>query len=503
MPAMELEFHGATDGTTGSCHLLRAGGMQILLECGLFQGRRSETFRRNARFRFDPRPIDAVVLSHAHIDHSGRLPMLVRDGFEGAIHATGATADLADPMLQDSANIQVKDAEYLNRRRMHEKVRTRGLRRANPRRAGKRIERAWREEDDAPALAVSNPPVRDVLPLYLPEDVQPALRSFARHRWGEWFAIGPSVRARFHDAGHILGASWVELEARERGKTRRLVFTGDYGRAQPILRDPEPLAPADVVISESTYGDRCHPPVDDTETQLGAAVDRLMKRRRGKLLIPAFAVGRTQHVLYSLERIAAKRGYDDLRVVVDSPLAAKATQIVARHPECFDEDAIAQFERIRAGRGRVRVSFTESVDESKALNRAPGPIVIVSASGMMESGRILHHLAWNVSDPTTEIAVVGYQAHGTLGRRLVEGESEVNILGMRHSVRARITVMNGFSAHADRDELLAALTPIARECKSLFLVHGEDDQRMPLARTLRERGFAKVECPRDSRRWQA
>lgn len=493
---MEIEFHGATDGTTGSCHLLRAGGVQILLECGLFQGRRAATRRRNSRFGFRASEVDAVVLSHAHIDHSGKLPLLVKAGFRGPIHATGATVELADPMLLDSANIQVKDAEFLNRHLLFEKVRKRG-----ERARGRRLEREWRLEDDAPALAVSNPPKRDVLPLYLPEDVPPTVRRFVPHRWGEWFRVGPSVRVRLHDAGHILGASWVEIEARERGRTRRVVFTGDYGRPQPILRDPTPLEPGDVVISESTYGDRCHPPLDDTEQQLGAAVDRLMKRRRGKLLIPAFAVGRTQHVLYALEQIAEKRGYADLRVVVDSPLATKATQIVGRHPECFDDEARVLYERIREGRGRVHVAFTESVDESKALNREPGPVVVVSASGMMESGRILHHLAWNIASADTEIAVVGYQAHGTLGRRIVEGEREVNILGMRHEVRARVTVMNGFSAHADRDELLAALTPIAGSCGTLFLVHGEDDQRLPLARRTRERGFAKVECPRDPRSW--
>jgi metallo-beta-lactamase family protein len=494
---MELEFHGATDGTTGSCHLLRAGGKQILLECGQFQGRRATTYRRNSRFGFRPSDVDAVVLSHAHIDHSGKLPMLVKAGFRGPIHATGATVDLAEPMLLDSANIQVKDAEFLNRHLMFEQVRKR-----SERARGHRRERDWRMDDDAPALAISNPPKRDVLPLYLPEDIAPTVRRFVPHRWGEWFPIGPSVRVRLHDAGHILGASWVEIEARERGRTWRVVFTGDYGRQQPILRDPVPLEPGDAVISESTYGDRCHPPLDDTEERLGAAVDRLMKRRRGKLLIPAFAVGRTQHVLYALEQIAEKRGYTDLRVVVDSPLATKATQIVERHPECFDEEALEQYRRIREGRARVHVVFTESVDESKALNREPGPVVVVSASGMMESGRILHHLAWNISSADTEIAVVGYQAHGTLGRRIVEGEREVNILGMRHEVRARITVMNGFSAHADRDELLAALTPLAGASGTLFLVHGEDDQRLPLARRLRERGFAKVECPRDSRSWK-
>jgi metallo-beta-lactamase family protein len=492
---MDLEFHGATDGTTGSCHVLRAGGKQVLLECGQFQGRRADAYRRNAGFGFRARDVDAVILSHAHIDHSGKLPMLTRHGFDGAIHATHATADLAEPMLLDSAHIQLKDAEFLNRRRLVDAVRGRSRRRGGAR-------GSFRQHDDAPALEVSNPPRGEVVPLYVEADVRDALERFREHAWGRWFDVGPALRFRFHDAGHILGASWVECEVRERGRTLRLVFTGDYGRPQPILRDPTPLLPADVVISESTYGNRCHPPVDDTHAQLAAAVERLVRRRRGKLLVPAFAVGRTQHVLYALGKIFDELEITDLPVYVDSPLAKRATEIVHDHPECYDEEALALLERAERGEARLRVRFTESVDDSKALNRAPGPMIIVSASGMMESGRVLHHLAWSVSSADSEIAIVGFQAQGTLGRRLVEGEREVNILGLRHTVRARITVMNGFSAHADRDGLIAALAPIAPQCRTLFLVHGENDQRLPLARTLRERGFGRVECPRNAASWR-
>jgi metallo-beta-lactamase family protein len=487
---MELRFFGATGGTTGSCHWLRAGRETVLLECGQFQGPRAESRAKNAKFAFDPRAVDAVVLSHAHIDHSGKLPMLVRHGFKGPIHATRATSDLAEPMLYDAAAIQLRDAEYLNQRLMRERVRR--ARKVDGRR------RAWGEEDDAPCLGPSNPPRREICPLYLAEDVRETVRLFRGHDWGDWFAVGKSFRFRFHDAGHILGASWVECEAREDGQTKRVVFTGDYGRPQPILRDPTPLAAGEVVISESTYGDRCHPRVDDTESALAAAVARLAERRRGKLLIPAFAVGRTQHVLYAIERIFEQRRLAPIPVVVDSPLAAKATEIVARHPECFDEEALARLTRSK----RLRVVFTESVDESKALNRDAGPVIIVSASGMMESGRILHHLAWSISKPDTEIAIVGYQAQGTLGRRILEGAREVNILGMRHEVRARVTKLDGFSAHADRDGLIAALAPIAGEARALFLVHGEDDQRLPLALRLKERGCRRVECPADARAWR-
>lgn len=491
---MELEFHGASGETTGSCHLLRAGGKTILLECGLFQGRRAKTYARNLKLGFDARAIDAVVLSHAHIDHSGRLPLLVQRGFKGAIHSTAATRDLCDAMLSDSAMIQLRDAEYLTRRRLIERVR------------GQRVGPAghWRpSEDEPPSRGVSNLGAREFAPLYLEEDVRATMKRFKPHACGEWFAIGPQVRVRLHDAGHILGSTWVELEVRERSGVRRLVFTGDWGRAQPILRDPEPLRAGDVLISECTYGDRRHPPLDNTEAELEAAVERLMKRGRGKLLIPAFAVGRTQHVLYVLESIFERRRGPALRVVVDSPLAKRATEIVSKHPECFDREALARIERVQRGASkRLHVSFTETVDDSKALNRESGPVVIVSASGMMESGRVLHHLAWSISSPDTEIAIVGYQARGTLGRKLVDGEKEINILGFRYDVRARITTMNGFSAHADRDGLMEALTPLAPQVETLFLIHGENDQRLPFARALRDAGFARVECPRDARVWR-
>lgn len=489
---MELAFHGATDGTTGSCHELRIGGRTILLECGLFQGRRATSYRRNLRLDFAPKAIDAVVLSHAHIDHSGRLPLLVQRGFSGPIYATDATRDLCEAMLLDSANIQLRDAEHLNRRRLLERVRGRRSKRSRWRRS----------EDDPPSLGPSNPPRREIVPLYLEEDVRATMKLFRTRECETWFSIGARVRVRLHDAGHILGSTWVEIESTEQRRARRLVFSGDYGRVQPILRDPTPLAAGDVMICESTYGNRRHPPLDDTLTQIGAAVDRLLERGSGKLLIPAFAVGRTQHVLHTLETIFERRRGPALRVVVDSPLAKRATEIVNAHSECFDAEALTRLARVQSGASkRLHVSFTETVDDSKALNRDPGPVIIVSASGMMESGRILHHLAWCVSSPQTEIAIVGYQARGTLGRRLLDGEREVNILGHRYAVGARVTTMNGFSAHADRDELMEALAPLASEVETLFLVHGENDQRLPFARELRAAGFARVECPRNAATW--
>ncbi|MFQ5750162.1 MAG: MBL fold metallo-hydrolase RNA specificity domain-containing protein [Planctomycetota bacterium] len=459
---IELRFFGADRMTTGSCHCIRFSGGRVLLDCGLFQGRRKETWKKNSVFPFDAAGIDAAVLSHAHIDHSGRLPLLVRDGFRGAIHATAPTHDLCEVMLLDCAHILEKDAEFLNRRRKKNHLKG--------------------EEVEA---------------LYCTGDVEKTMNRFVAHRYGEWFEPAAGLRIRFHDAGHILGSAWVEAEIREGERTVRLVFTGDHGRkGMPILRDPEPLCAADVYISESTYGNRLHPDLSGMEAELAAAVDRLRRRGRGRLLIPAFAVGRTQNLLYSLGRLFRNGAGPPIPVVVDSPMAAKATEVVARHREVFDQEALAELPVGPHGPEFCPgVRFTHSVDESKGLNAHPGPLILLSASGMMESGRILHHLAWGVGREETEILVVGFQAQHTLGRRLLEGAREVNILGRRHEVRARVTAMLGFSAHADRNDLLAALAPHAQEAETLFLVHGEDDQRRPLAEELARRGFARIEEP--------
>ncbi|MBK7643297.1 MAG: MBL fold metallo-hydrolase [Planctomycetes bacterium] len=477
---MELRFYGATGTTTGSCHLIRSEGRSVLLDCGLFQGRREESRKRNERFGFDPQTIDAVVLSHAHIDHSGKLPMLTRQGFAGQVHATRASRDLCAVLLADSAHIQLQDAEFMNRQRW----------------------RAARERGEAPPGR--HLPRHEVQPLYLEEDVQELMPRMRSHEYGAWFEPLPGMRFRFRDAGHILGSAWVEAEIREKHGLSRLVFTGDYGRFhQPILRDPEPLSEADVLISESTYGNRKHPPFQDLEGELRAAVERLEKRGRGRLLIPAFAVGRTQNILYDFARLCRAGSCPNVRFVVDSPLATAATRIVYEHPECFDAEALAQYRTLQEENSfRSRLVFTHSVEESKALNDDPRPTVLISASGMMESGRILHHLAWNVSSPEAEILIVGYQAEHTLGRRLLEGASEVRIFGMMHRVRARVTPMLGFSAHADRDELLAALVPVAGRARALFLVHGENDQRAPLAEELRRSGFQRVEMPEGPERYR-
>lgn len=475
---MQLRFFGATGGTTGSCHALRFGDRTVLLDCGLFQGRRQESYERNARFAFDPKSVDAVLQSHAHIDHSGKLPMLVRHGFGGAIHATAGTRDLARVLLYDCAKILESDAEYLNRRRAEE-----------------REGRSPRRGDLLPA--------DEIEPLYLQEDVDAALALFAAHAYGTWFDVVPGLRARFHDAGHILGSAWVETEVKENGRTCRLAFTGDYGRKkQPILRDPEPLLPCDVLVSETTYGNRSHPTVEAGASELYDAVRRLVKRGRGRLLIPAFAVGRTQNLLYTLARGVHAGAIPAIRVVVDSPLATQATRVVVEHPDLFDAEALREYERYEADPAfRSQLSFTTSVEESKALNRDPRPCIVIAASGMCETGRILHHLAWHIESPDTEIVIVGFHAEHTLGRRLQEGRDRVRIFGRECAVRARVTSMLGFSAHADREGLLEAISPLAPGDPRVFLVHGEDESRRPFAAELAKRGFTRFEMPSDDRVW--
>lgn len=509
---MELKFFGATGETTGSCHMIRAGGHTVLLDCGLYQGRRDESYRRNARFAFSPSSIDAVVQSHAHIDHSGKLPMLVRHGFGGQIHATPATRDLCDLLLRDCAHIMLHDAEHMNRQRIRRKLEASRRSPKQSRASAQRWRAAQAERDPSARFELPRPagandravpvepgelPNKEIMPLYLEEDVGETLRLFQTHGYHEWFEAAPGMRFCFRDAGHILGSAWVEAEIGAGATLQRLVFTGDYGRwHQPILRDPEPLCDADVFISESTYGDRLHPPIEHLDEELAAVVRRLAERGRGRVLIPAFAVGRTQHILYSLSRIFADRLAPPVQVVLDSPLARAATRVVMAHPECFDHEALATYERYQSDPAfRAFLRFTESAEDSRALNEDPHPMVIVSASGMMESGRILHHLAWNIQSPDTEILVVGFQAAHTLGRRLVEGAERVNILGGSYAVRARVTSLLGFSAHADREGLIQALEPHAERARALFLVHGEDDQRRPLAQALESRGFRRVEQP--------
>ena len=449
---MFLEFLGAAGEVTGSCHALHVGDRTILLDCGLFQGKRSASRAKNERLPMPTNRIDAVLLSHAHIDHAGRLPFLVREGYDGPIHATSATRDLCAIMLADSAQIQVKDAEFLARR-----------------------ERSHAE------------------PLYDPEDATRALRLFEGHPYGRWFDVVPGVRARFDDAGHILGSASVLVEASERGTTRRILFSGDVGRSGlAIIRDPQPPADADadLVIMESTYGDRDHVPIDDARATLGRVI-RETAARGGKVVIPAFAVGRVQELVYDLHALARAGEIPALAVYFDSPLATSATQVFELHPECFD-DTEALVRTVRQLFRFDLVKYVRDVQDSKALNALRGPMVVISPSGMCESGRVLHHLANTVEDPRHTILIVGFQAEHTLGRRLVERQPTVRLLGEERTLRAEVVVLDGYSAHADRGELQRWLDTVRNgspRLRTVALVHGEAEAQQAFATRLRAAGY--------------
>ncbi|MFO0811336.1 MAG: MBL fold metallo-hydrolase [Gemmataceae bacterium] len=450
-----VTFWGATHTVTGSMHQLQANGQTILLDCGLFQGRRSESRQRNQSFPFRPRDIDFVILSHAHIDHSGNLPNLVRQGFAGPIYATPATRSLATVMLGDAAKIQEEDAEYLNRKR-----------------------------------AKGEPKIE---PLYDGRDVYRTMLRFQSIPYDKPTAIGKGMEVTFVDAGHLLGSAMVSLRIDGPGGVRRLTFTGDLGRpGLPILRDPAPVPAGDFIISESTYGGHTHEPVDETAERLGEVV-RHTAERGGKVIVPAFSVGRTQTVVYFLHQLIHAGKLPDLPIYVDSPLAVRATEVFRTHSDCFDPETRELLERHPELFGEGRVHYIDSVHDSIALNGRREPCVIISASGMCEAGRVLHHLRHNIEDPKATILIAGYQAAETLGRKLVEHRPEVRILGRLLKPRAEIVVLNGLSSHADHGGLMSALAPF-RQAR-VRLVHGEPDRAAKLAEALTTAGFIDVGIP--------
>jgi metallo-beta-lactamase family protein len=461
---MKISFFGAARTVTGTRHLVEANGLSILLDCGLSQGKREESFRLNRELPFDAGKIDLVVLSHAHIDHSGNLPRLVKSGFQGDIICTGPTRDLAAVMLRDSAHIQESDIEYLNKKR---------------------------ERDNLPPLE----------PLYTADDAEKTCRRFSGTDYGRTRDLAPGVTVTFHDAGHILGSAFVVLEfADPKGKNKptRLVFSGDLGRKnRPIIRDPEPCDGADVLIIESTYGDRLHEHAGESEENLRSIIADAVKRG-GKVIVPSFAVGRTQELVYSLHRlILEKKLPETLPVFVDSPLAVEATEVFRLHPEAWDAETGA-FARGSGGPdpfGFARMKYTRTRDESMKLNDLKGPAVIISASGMAESGRILHHLKHHIGDERSTILFVGFQAENTLGRRLSEGIRKVRILGLEYGVKARIEKIDGMSGHADKSELLDWLTTFKQKPARTFVVHGEEAAALSFAETLKGNGFPGVEAP--------
>ena len=459
---MKLQFWGAARTVTGSMHLLEVNGAKILLDCGLYQGKRKLSYERNLHFPFNPSDIDVLVLSHAHIDHSGNIPNLVRQGFKGNIFATHATRDLCAAMLEDSARIQEQDIEFLNKKR---------------RRKGE-------------------PPLE---PLYTVQDALDTLPYFVSVSYGRPIPIAPGVKLTFYDAGHILGSAIVVLDIEENGrKPVRLVFSGDLGRpGLAIIRDPEFIDTADYLIIESTYGNRFHETFEDATEKLREISIRAYQHR-GRILVPSFAVGRTQELVYRLNKLRKDKDIPEFPIYVDSPLAVNVTEVFRLHPECYDKelrDFMAANDH-RSPFGFHLLRYVRSVEDSKALNFAPDPIMIIAASGMCEGGRILHHLKQRISDPHTTILFVGYQAENTLGRRIVDGVSPVRIFGELYEVRARVERIEGYSAHADRDDLLKWVNHFDRgRLKRIFVVHGEKEGYTMMASGLKQMGFRDVVIP--------
>ncbi|HAV76040.1 MAG TPA: MBL fold metallo-hydrolase [Anaerolineae bacterium] len=456
---MRIHFHGAAHTVTGSQHLLEINGHRLLLDCGLYQGRRSDTYARNLNFAYDPRTVDAVILSHAHIDHAGNLPNLVKNGFNGPIHATHATVDLAGIMLADSGRIQESDAEWVNKKRT--------------------------KRGDAP-----------VEPLYTEADARHAVDLFRGVNYDEPFEVIPGVVARFVEAGHILGSASVSLQIEENGKKSHFWFSGDIGRYKlPLLRDPVLPENVDYLLMESTYGDKPHHDPAQAFDEFEQIVARTIKRG-GKVIIPAFAVGRTQELVYNLNIMMFERDVPPVPVFVDSPLAVNASDIFRKHPECFDAETRKFVEEARHPALDFKMlTYTRSVEESKALNKRTDPMVVISASGMAEAGRILHHLRNNIEDPKNTVCIVSWQAPHTLGRRLADREKQIKIFGEPFNVKAEVATIGGLSAHAGQNLLVDYVSAVKKTVKKVFLVHGEEKPAMALTEKLKEKDIHEVYYP--------
>jgi len=441
-------------------HLLEVDGRLIALDCGMFQGKRAEANAKNRDFPFDRKDIAAVLLSHSHIDHCGRLPLLTADGFEGPVYATPPTCDLARILLADSAHIQEEDAAYWNKKRVR--------------------------KGDEP-----------ITPLYTMEDALQTAPMLQPRPLGETFEVIPGVRASFYEAGHMLGSAGIKVEIDDGGGSPiRVVYTGDIGRSNmPILRDPAPLPECDYLLCESTYGGRMTARPEDMRDEFARIINNTIDHG-GKLIVPSFAVGRTQVLVYYFHLLVHEGKVSrKVPVFIDSPLAVRATEVFRKHPEVFDTEA-SVFNHLTGDLFDCDgCNYVTDVEQSKALHNMPGPMIIISASGMCEAGRILHHLKNNVENPRNTVLIVGYQAAHTLGRRLVEKEKRIKIFGEMYKVRAHVKVLNGFSAHANAAELESFTAPIASTVKKAFIVHGEQDQADKLADTMRRRGFADVHVP--------
>src|SRR5512138_484781 len=456
---MKLSFHGAAQTVTGSMHLVEVNGSRILLDCGLYQGRRKEAIEKNRNFPFDPRSIDAVILSHAHIDHSGNLPNLIKQGFSGLIYCTPATADLPDVMVRASGHIQEKQAESTSYHNM------------------KRGE----------------PPVD---PLYTEEDakeVEPLLQPVS---YGVPFEPAKGVTATFHDAGHILGSAAVSLQLQEKWRKKHLWFSGDIGRRkQPILRDPvQPGEDVDILLMESTYDDKPHRDPEEAYWEMHDVICHTLERG-GKVIIPSFAVGRTQELVYNLSRMYEENGLPEVPVYVDSPLAVNASKIFRQHSECYDEE---MKELVHSGHPALEfknLTYINSLEASKALNERSDPMIILSASGMAEAGRIVYHIRWAIENKKNTIMIVSWQAPDTLGRRIADREKHIKIFGDTYKVQAEIATVGGLSAHAGQDMLLEYGLQVKQKAEYAFIVHGEEKRALPLMEKFKEGKMKQVYYP--------
>ena len=455
---MRLNFHGAAQTVTGSQHLLEVNGSKLLLDCGLYQGHRDESYTRNRNFSYDPAGLDAVILSHAHIDHSGNLPNLVRQGFNGPIYATAATADLADIMLRDSGHIQESDAAFLNKK-----------------------------------LRGGETPVE---PIYTMADAERVAGQFHSVEYKQAFDPIPGVTAQYFDAGHILGSAGLLLEINEHGRKVRFWFSGDIGRFNlPLLLDPVLPEPVDYLLMECTYGDKPHNDPGLAFDEFRQVVTKTIGRG-GKVIIPAFAVGRTQELVFYLNEMVAGGSIKLVPVYVDSPLAVNSTDVFRRHTECFDEETRVFVQQNKHPALEFKnLTYIRSVDESKALNGRKDPMVIIAASGMAETGRILHHLKNNIEDPKNTVLIVSWQAPDTLGRRLADREKQVKIYGEPYKVRAEVATIGGLSGHAGQDLLVHYAASVKSQVKQVFLVHGEQTPARVLMEKLKEQSLREVYYP--------
>lgn len=452
---MKLKFLGGARTVTGSCFYMECNNLKFLVECGMYQGEDAEEINK-AAFDFNPEEIDYVFVTHAHLDHSGMLPRIVKEGFKGRIITTSATKDLLEIMLYDSAHIQESDTEWLTRK----------------------------------ALRAGKPPV---IPLYTTEDVRNVMPLIDIKKYGEIFHIGNGIKYRFLDAGHILGSGTLELWFQDSPKEKKIVFSGDIGKkGNPIVKDPLNPVEADFIVMESTYGNRLHKPLKESIDELVYAVKTTIKRG-GNVYIPSFAVGRTQDLLYILNNLVRKKRLYNINVYLDSPLAQEATKIYLSHPECFDEDAKKLF-TTKDYNDSIKLHFVQSAQESMALNKIKSGIIVIAGSGMCEGGRIRHHLKHNLWRSECSVIFVGFQGKGTLGRKIVDGAKTVHVLGEEIAVKASIYTINGFSAHADQAELIEWIS-FFKDSPEVFIVHGEEEVSMVFSSLVNERFGLKTYVP--------